>query len=40
MIEDILMSVAIHLTDKRIPLGDVLKTYDSQGTGIIYKSDF
>jgi hypothetical protein len=32
--------VAVHLTDQRLPLGDILTKYDTQGTGMLYKSDF
>lgn len=33
LIEDLIYAVAVHLTDNRIPLGDVLKKYDTQSSG-------
>jgi hypothetical protein len=36
--EDILTAVAYHLTDRRLPLGDIIKTF-SDG-GLVYRGDF
>ncbi|TNV88020.1 hypothetical protein FGO68_gene1522 [Halteria grandinella] len=40
MIEDILMAVGYHLTDRKLPIMDIYKTFDTQATGFIYRSDF
>jgi hypothetical protein len=40
MIDEILHITAIHLTDHRLPLGDILKNFDSQGTKLMYRQDF
>jgi hypothetical protein len=40
LIEDLLLVVAVNLTDQRLPLGDIFKQYDPQNTGQMYKSDF
>ena len=40
IIEDLLQSVAVHLTDQRLPLGDIITKYDTQKTGMLYKSEF
>jgi hypothetical protein len=33
LIEDLLLVVAVNLTDQRLPLGDIFKQYDPQNTG-------
>lgn len=34
------MAVAYHLTDRKLPIQDIFNTFDTQGNGYIYRSDF
>lgn len=40
LIDDIILAIAYHLTDRKVPVMDVFKSFDSQGNGYIYRSDF
>ncbi len=40
MLDEILLDIAFHLTDNKIPLGDKLKQYDPTDQGTISRTDF